>query len=188
MNIRVCTLLSYLYNDTVLATVTLLTFLFSIIHSVLAPKFCVNYCCEAFLRGLHIPKNISKPTIVYAKFQWGGGGRGKEVGKQNELWATGKYWIQKENSFRLSKTTHSLGWLFITVSLCGLKLLIFSNIWRVKRRNGLLWGRHKTDSAAERLHKINPRGGQPPNKSSYKRCKKTVAQPCGSIFACWRSE
>lgn len=185
MNIRVCTLLSYLYNDTVLATVTLLTFLFSIIHSVLAPKFCVNYCCEAFLRGLHIPKNISKPTIVYAKFQWGGG---KEVGKQNELWASGKYWMQRENSFRLSKTTHSLGWLFITVSLCGLKLLIFSNIWRVKRRNGLLWGRHKTDSAAERLHKINPRGGQPPNKSSYKRCKKTVAQPCGSIFACWRSE
>ena len=51
-------------------------------------QICVNCCCEAFLRGLHIPKNISKPTIVYAKFQWGG----REGGGQTE-WIMGNWKI-----------------------------------------------------------------------------------------------
>ena len=24
------------------------------------PKFCINYCCEILLRGLHIPKSIQQ--------------------------------------------------------------------------------------------------------------------------------
>ena len=26
----------------------------------LPPKFCINYCCEMLLGGLHIPKSISQ--------------------------------------------------------------------------------------------------------------------------------
>ena len=28
------------------------------IHSVCPPKFCITYCCEMLLEGLHIPKSI----------------------------------------------------------------------------------------------------------------------------------
>ena len=33
-------------------------FQLSITHSVCPPKFCINYCCEILLRGLHVPKSI----------------------------------------------------------------------------------------------------------------------------------
>ena len=35
-------------------------FQFPIMHSVCPPKFCINYCCEMLLGGLHIPKSISQ--------------------------------------------------------------------------------------------------------------------------------
>ena len=33
---------------------------FPIVHNALClpPKFCINYCCEILLGGLHIPKSI----------------------------------------------------------------------------------------------------------------------------------
>ena len=33
---------------------------FPIVHNALClpPKFCINYCCEILLRGLHISKSI----------------------------------------------------------------------------------------------------------------------------------
>ena len=43
-------------------------------------NFCINYCCEILLGGLHIPKSISQQ-----KFMQNLGGRGG--GKQTELWA-----------------------------------------------------------------------------------------------------
>ena len=35
---------------------------FPIAHNSLClpPKFCINYCCEMLLGGLHIPKSISQ--------------------------------------------------------------------------------------------------------------------------------
>ena len=41
---------------------------FPIVHNAicLPPKFCINYCCEILLGGLHIPESI--PQQVYAKF------------------------------------------------------------------------------------------------------------------------
>jgi len=33
-------------------------FQLSVMHSVCPPKFCINYCCEILLGGLHIPKSI----------------------------------------------------------------------------------------------------------------------------------
>ena len=41
----------------------------------LPPKFCINYCCEILLGGLHVPKSILQQLIVYAKFGGGGGGQ-----------------------------------------------------------------------------------------------------------------
>ena len=36
--------------------------IFHFAHNALClpPKFCINYCCEILLRGLHIPKGISQ--------------------------------------------------------------------------------------------------------------------------------
>jgi len=51
---------------------------FPIAHNplCLAPKFCINYCCDMLLGGLHIPKSISQQM-------------------QSELWAIGKYRMQE---------------------------------------------------------------------------------------------
>ena len=54
---------------------------FPIVHNALClpPKFCINYCCEILLGGLHIPKSIPQQ-----KFMQNLGG------KQSALWGIGK--------------------------------------------------------------------------------------------------
>ena len=49
---------------------------FHIPHNALClpPKFCINYCCEMLLGGLHIPKSISQQLFMQNKGVGRGGG------------------------------------------------------------------------------------------------------------------
>ena len=54
---------------------------FPIVHNAfcLSPKFCINYCYEILLGGLHIPKNIPQQQFMQ-----------NLGGKQSALWTIGK--------------------------------------------------------------------------------------------------